>query len=216
VTTRGNAEYPCAVDGCGLQAHERRICGVCAGNLERDLAEMPALLDDLSVTLSRQARIGGHTNGSRAFERPLPFDPRASEAGDVLRSTLVGWIRDLHDGAEYWPVDSLHGMALWLYRRLSRLLDHPAAEEAVDEIRFAVGLCKRVTDKPANRTAFAVGPCPELDEQGVQCPGEVRAFIPSTEDRPARMQCEACGAAWLTFQWLRAGRRILDRIEQTA
>jgi hypothetical protein len=151
VTTRGNAEYPCAVDGCGLQAHERRICSVCAGNLERDLAEMPALLDDLSLTLSRQARIGGHTNGSRASERPLPYDPRASEAGDVLRSTLVGWVRDLHDGAEHWPTDSLHGMALWLHSRLPRLLDHPAAEEAVDEFRFAVGLCKRVIDRPPPR-----------------------------------------------------------------
>jgi hypothetical protein len=149
--TIGKTEYPCAVDGCALLAHERRICSICAGNLERDLAEMPALLDDLSVTLSRQARIGGHTNGSRAFERPLPYDPRASEAGDVLRSTLVGWVRELHDGAEYWPVDSLHGMALWLHGRLARLLDHPAAEEAVDEFRFAVDLCKRAIDRPPVR-----------------------------------------------------------------
>lgn len=150
MTTRGNAEYPCAVDGCGLQAHERRICGVCAGNLERDLAQMPALLDDLSVTLSRQARIGGH-NGSRSAQRPLPFDLRASEAGDVLRSTLVGWVRELHDGVEHYPTDSLHGMALWLYSRMPRLLDHPAAEEAVDELGAAVRLARRAIDRPATK-----------------------------------------------------------------
>jgi hypothetical protein len=179
--TRGNAEYPCAVDSCGFNTTATRICTICAGNLERDLAEMPALLNDLSVTLSRQARIGGHTNGSRAFERPLPYDPRASEAGDVLRSTLVGWVRDLHDGAEHWPTDSLHGMALWLNGRLPRLLAHPAAEEAVDEIRFAVELCKRAIDRPMSKVYAGV-----CGNDGCQVGLYAKPMAPDVD-------CQGCG-----------------------
>src|SRR3954469_11779790 len=72
------------------------ICGACAGQLERDLGDIPGLVDQLDVTLSRQAS-GGAGGGS---ERPLPFDPRASEALDGLRTTLVGWTRVLLEAYE--------------------------------------------------------------------------------------------------------------------
>lgn len=181
MTTRGKTEWRCAVDGCDHNAHERRICHTCAGQLTRDIAELPALLDDLAITLSRQARIGSRNGKARAAERPLPYDLRASEAGDVLRSTLVGWVRELYDGVELWPTDSLHAMALWLHVREPRLLNHPAAEEAVDEIGAATQLARCVTDRPLAKVY--AGPC---DADG--CDGELYA-----KPFDADVACPECG-----------------------
>lgn len=183
MTTRGNAEYQCAVDGCAQPTHERRICHTCAGQLTRDLATMPDLLDDLAITLSRQARIGGHTNGSASRERPLPYDPRASEAGYVLRSTLAGWVRELHNQVEYRPTDSTYATALWLHMRNTRLLNHPNAHEAVDEIGAAVKHTKQAIDRPAPRVY--AGRCLVED-----CDGELYA-TPYAVD----VDCPTCGIA---------------------
>ncbi|MGH3447093.1 MAG: hypothetical protein ACRDP4_05675, partial [Nocardioidaceae bacterium] len=70
------------------------VCGACAGQLERDLGDVPALVEDLDVALSRQAMFGDRAGGKSA-EKPLPIDPRASEVGWVLRNTLSTWIRVL-------------------------------------------------------------------------------------------------------------------------
>lgn len=202
----------CAVDGCDYPAPNHRICVVCQSKLTRDLAELPAVIEDLEITLTRQAVLGRLAGG----EQPLAFDPRASEVAWVLKNTLVRCARDIHDDAETWPADTSTAIAIWLFARRYRLLDHLAAEEACGEIGFIVREARYIIDRSDNRTTFHVGPCPEFDEYGVQCPGEIRAYIPTEEDKPARIQCEACGMSWGTHLWMLAGRRILEATERLA
>ena len=144
------SRIPCPVDGCDLPARSGLMCGACEAELARALASVPDVLGDLDVTLSRQtSRMGRGGHGSSA---PLAFDPRASEAGYVLRSALAGWVRVLQEAQpEEWPDDTAQAMAAWLSQRLSRILKHPAAPEAHGEITAAVWRAQRVTDRPADR-----------------------------------------------------------------
>lgn len=126
------------------------MCGACQAELARALESVPEVLGDLDVTLSRQtSRMG---RGGHGASIPLAFDPRASEAGYVLRSTLVGWVRQLQEAQpEEWPDDTAQSMAAWLSARLSRILRLPAAGEAHGEICGAVRAAQRVTDRAPDR-----------------------------------------------------------------
>lgn len=173
------SRVPCPIDGCDLPARSGLMCGACEAELARALDGVPDLLGDLDVTLSRQT--SRTTAAGRASETPLPFSLNASEARDVLRSALVGWVRELAPGDD-WPADSPQAMAAWLSERLQRLVRHPAAEEAHGEITEAVRAAQRVTDRPADRQ-FA-GRCPACDAALYAKPGAAMVRC-RTEDCPA-------------------------------
>jgi hypothetical protein len=124
----------------------------------------------------------------------------------------------------------MEAMARFLLANVEWLRHHQAGHDAVEELTGDMRTARRVIDVPANRTTFPVGPCPEqftivatmvtpaasatklaYRQDGMHCPGEVRAYIPNDETTPARLQCSACGTVWESWQWLRAGRRIKDR-----
>lgn len=158
---------PCPIDTCERPAPGGQpVCGACRADLERALRAVPDLTRELDVNLSRQvSRMGRGGNGVA----PLPFDARASEAGYVLRSALVGWVRDLTQDAPArqgpscracahpsclliaGPSDDMGSMARWLLAGFERLLSHPAVDEAYGEIVDAVRGAERATDRPAER-----------------------------------------------------------------
>ena len=165
------SRIPCPIDGCDLPAKSGYMCGACQAELQRALASVPGVLGDLDVTLSRQtSRMGRGGHGAAV---PLAFDARASEAGWVLRNTLVGWVRIMQEGlipgigpvcldCEHpscrWiayshsePANTPQSMAAWLSRGLERLVRHPAASEAHGEITTAVRAAQRVTDRAPER-----------------------------------------------------------------
>ena len=144
------SRIPCPVPDCDMPARSGYMCGACEAELARALASVPAVLGDLDVTLSRQTSRMGH--GGHGSAVPLAFDPRASEAGWVLRSALVGWVRQLQEAKpEEWPDNTAQAMAAWLSVRLQRLVRHPAAGEAHGEITDAVRAAQRVTDRAPDR-----------------------------------------------------------------
>lgn len=144
------SRIPCPNPDCDRPAKAGLLCGACVAELQRALDGVPEVLGDLDVTLSRQTSRMGRGGGGNST--PLAFDERASEAGYVLRSTLVGWVRQLQEARpEEWPDDTAQAMARWLSQRLERLVRHPAAGEAHGEIVTAVRAAQRVTDRPAER-----------------------------------------------------------------
>lgn len=176
---------PCPVGACDrVMPGNLRVCRACSARLIRDLADVPSLGVNLEISLTRQARIGDRGAG-RSKETPIPWVQEAREAGDVLKSALVGWHRALAQGAplvsgplcaEYdcdhpsceWahlrrtpPANTPAGLSAWLLRHRARLLRHPAVEEAVDEICDAVAQARIVVDRPADR--IYAGPCAECD-----------------------------------------------------
>jgi hypothetical protein len=141
---------PCPVETCDRPAKSGGMCGACISELHRALDAVAELAAELDLTLSRQTPRGA--TAGRSSVVPLPYDPRASEAAYVLRSTLAGWVRALRDqnpdGDDDPPDDTPPAMAAWLSQRLQRLVRHPAAPEAHGEITEAVRAARRVVDRP--------------------------------------------------------------------
>ncbi|NKT97297.1 hypothetical protein MWT96_20360 [Prescottella equi] len=118
------------------------------------LGEIPALIDDLAITLTRQDCIGAGgmrvTGGSD--EQPLPINLAASDAHDLLHSTLASWARHTEEsrGHAYTGPRSTIGLSTWLATNVTRLAMTEGCEEAHDEIEHAMSQCRRVCDLPAD------------------------------------------------------------------
>ncbi|MDH2425761.1 hypothetical protein [Sphaerisporangium sp. TRM90804] len=190
----------------------RPICWACDAELQRDLAEVPALEVDLGVTLSRQTRTGDR-EGGRPAETALPWDQRAATAAAELHATLVRWHRVLAKGAPRvagpiclecrhssceWsdlgraPADTLADISRWVIRHRVRLLRHPAVAEAVDDLRAAVRGARRAIDRPP--ATWYAGPC--------RCGADLNA-----RHGAPMIRCRACGAHVTTaaqVRWLLA------------
>ncbi|MPZ27528.1 MAG: hypothetical protein GEV12_14245 [Micromonosporaceae bacterium] len=171
----------------------------------------------------------------------LPFNWSASVDAEDIRSEISGWCRIVveeryghqpphgpicaecdHPTCEHiharrrWmpPPTTVAASMRWLAGQLGWLRYREYAGEAWRDLRDVTGWLHRAVDRPANRTRFPVGPCPEITAGGVPCAGQVTAVIPAREDRPALMECGTCGERWPTIQWARVGRRMLKAQER--
>lgn len=143
------------------------LCQACTGRLARDLGDIGALADEVQTTRLRLARTGGAATGvlSRAYERPLPWNEAASDAADVLRSTVVAWVRVvLDDRGGRLPADTMQALSGFLLSNLEWLRHQSSADECADEIGHAVQVARRVIDLAPERTY--AGPCREEFDQG--------------------------------------------------
>lgn len=207
------SDVRCALDGCARPVHDSLICTQHTWKLQRHLTDVPALFAELDITLSRQSKSGPTTEkvGGKG-ETPVAFNTGASTAATDLRAALIRWSRQCGKPDIKDPVAASSYLLamlpeLGIYGELPKLWQQIAAAHAAAE---------RSVDAPANRTVIPVGPCPETDEHGTYCLGNVLAFIPS-DDRPARMACTITeGHWWSSIQWLRAGKRIVDLIDKRA
>lgn len=207
------SEQRCALAACGRPAHDGLICSQHTWELRRHLTDVPALFAELDITLSRQSKSGPATEKvTGKGETAVAFNTGASIAATQLRAALIRWARlcgtpDIKD-----PVAA----ATHLLVVLPELGIYGQLPNLWQQITTAHGAAERSVDAPANRTVIPVGPCPETDEHGTYCLGSVLAFIPS-DDRPARMACTMTeGHTWVSIQWLRAGKRIVDLIAKRA
>lgn len=150
---------------CGRPvADQARLCAGCTERLARDLGDIGALAEEVTTTRLRQSRTGGQATGvlSRSYERPLPWDERASEAADVLRSTVVAWVRIVvEERGATCPTDDMADMGRTLLASLEWLRHHEAADEAADEIGHAVRHVRRVIDLAPEKVFF--GPCNSVE-----------------------------------------------------
>lgn len=200
------SDTTCGIIGCARPAHDSTICAQHTWELDRRLREIPALLADLDISLSRQGKSGPTTErvGGKG-ETPVSFNTNASAAQTGLREALIHWAKATGmPWAAYGTTAAAH-----LLQRLPTLGsygDLPALFAAVND---AYWTAVRAVDAPVNRTIIPVGPCPE-DTDGQPCAGQVQAFIPA-DDRPARMACTLGeGHYWPSIQWLRTGKRIRE------
>lgn len=159
----GSERFVTPTCACGRPVKDQAtLCQGCTDRLARDLGEIGALAEELTTTRLRQSRTGGQATGvlSRSYERPLPWDERASEAQDVLRSTVVAWVRVvLEERGGRMPDDDMGRMGAFLLGSLEWLRHHQAADEVADEIGHAVQHARRMIDL-APEKVYA-GPCRE-------------------------------------------------------
>jgi len=176
--------------------------------LKQDLASIPALVEDLLTTITRQDVLGA-SGGSRAAETAVPWKDRASEALWNLNNTLTTWARDALElrGLTSAAVDrSVDGQpthhrvtiaaARWLYAHVDALALQPSAGEAIDEIGDAVQRAYGAIDCPPEQ--LPAGQCLLND-----CPAYLYAD-PSAET----VDCPKCASvhdmaerhAWMSAQ----------------
>jgi hypothetical protein len=200
---------------CGCSQVEGLLCHAETVHIEIALGDVRAVIEDLNVTLSKMDKMGGGGAPGLARER-WAYSPGASLAADYLVNTLTTWARDV--AGEDFTVDPVRHPAIsasfLLLSHIPEIRRHPEVKELHEEILATVAQARAAADRPANRTIIFVGPCPELGEDGGFCDGEVYAYFPIEDSRPPKMECRTNGQhKWMAMQWLRAGKRILDRAE---
>ena len=181
---------------CSLcdQPATRPVCQGCLTKWEFQLAETDALLDDLNVTLTRQARTAPRTGG-RSTENPLPFHVGASEAATGLRLALKGvcnWVLEKHadEGrriAPPFPAKS-DRLAAFLLTHAGWVADQADGPDHIRTTKAAYRECRRVVDTAPNM--ITLGQC-GATFAGVECTEPLRA-----PDTAAYVTCPVCTCEW--------------------
>jgi hypothetical protein len=196
---------------CGVPVPDAWLCRGCAKRLERALGDLPALIADLDITLTRQAVTGPDSSGmpSATSEVALSLNLAAADVAHDLRHTLVSAIRHLSEarGIIKLPADNPTAMAMWLLKYHDSIRLDPAGPDIAEAVHGIKVRIMEVVDHPTTRSWFKVGMCPDDP-----CPGEVWVHLPAEDlGEPATMVCRACGHVWPTWEWNRTGMRILKR-----
>ena len=183
------------VEWCDRPVGDGYTCQSCADKLSRALGDVPALWEELDVVLTRQSRYSDPEG--RGGDKALPFNLKASDAGEALRGTLNTWCRliaeergkDLPEGESPSPSD----VAKWLLSHVTWLRHHRAGSDAVDEITSVVHKVRYIVDRPAER--IYAGPCRDCGEDMYGKPGA------------AMVQCRPCGLEYDVAEmvaWMRS------------
>lgn len=123
------------------------------------LREIPDLVQDLGIAVTRQSRLGSpgdYRMHRRPGEQPLPYNPAAARARDELHAVLVAWVRLVCEQRviEYAGPVSTPGLARWLDRHLIALAMTEGASGAPDEIRGVVQAALWVVCPPKSPIVF--------------------------------------------------------------
>lgn len=122
--------------------------------LARELADLPELVADLAVTLTRQDCVRPRALGGRRSkpEPRLPLHVGAEKATAELRSALVAAVRHVAEtrALDYDGTDELVSIAGWLRRHIGDLAITEGAHEFADAVLAAIADCRRVIDLPAD------------------------------------------------------------------
>jgi hypothetical protein len=203
---------------CEAFQSEGLLCHSDTSALERELGDVAALVAELDISISKQARIGNAGPSGLARER-TPINVGAMLVADDLGNTLTTWARDVGEVgflAQHSTSPS-RAAARILLNHIPEIRKHPAVVELVDEITDAIRQARRVVDRPADRQF--VGPClaesPDDEGRQVSCledlyarhgASEVRCKVCSTEHPVAERR------AWL----LEKAKDRLFTVQETA
>lgn len=140
------------------------LCTFCTTEVHKALTEVPALLEELEVNATRQAKTAPRSSGGRSAETPLPYGEQASDAAKQLTAVLRFWA-----GAIAPPGMSFtaHTATTWLRTNINWLRQHELAEKAYDQITAARAHAYDVIDRDPD--LVPAGQCGvELDD-GTTC-----------------------------------------------
>ncbi len=144
----------CPVDA---RPTENVLCPGCVGALSAELRQVPWLVHQLDITLTRQARVG-ERNGPRSSERPLPFDLNASIDLEAMRDTLQYWVGEVAERRGIvTPFEDAVTLARWMQMWPSELAALPDAGDMLDQILSVTASARRTIDRRPEMKF--VGPC---------------------------------------------------------
>lgn len=184
---------------CGAEQSQSLLCSSCCDKIERELSSVPGLVEDLQITMSKQAKIGnGGKAGKGSTHEKWPINMGAVEAADNLGNVLTTWARDLLEtSGGRWDLllaaSTAHPTTVSraLLLMIPTIRRHPAVVELVDEITDAIAQARRAVDRPADRQYL--GQClmetPDDEGRQVTCLAELYARVNAND-----VTCKVCGA----------------------
>lgn len=123
--------------------------------LSEKLAGIPSLVEDLAITITRQARIqrSGLGNPRRAKKIDgdrLPFHISAANAADELHNALSTWVRFVCEERQirYTDHDDDLTLSRWLRKHMISLALTQGSEEAFEDLVGKIDECRRQVDLP--------------------------------------------------------------------
>ncbi|OZE88046.1 hypothetical protein CH304_00305 [Rhodococcus sp. 15-649-1-2] len=124
--------------------------------LLEQLRQVPALVEDLTIAITRQDRITARgpktTRGDDT--QPLPFNEHASDAAQFLYYAIAWWVRHTceHRHIDYTGTDDVTSVARWLRSHIIDLALTPGSDASLPAIRDAVRngnrACGGAKDRP--------------------------------------------------------------------
>lgn len=203
---------------CFAEQGDWLLCQKCSARLREQLAELPGLMRELQVNVTRQSRRGA---GGKINERPLPVEITASYLYDDVKLELVTWVRDLDYGDTQWQVetctcepyracrgweivtltDAPADLCAWLLDRVERIRGHVAVDEIVGGIDYMVKQVWQAIDRPADKEFC--GTCPVCDGDLYSKRGVAKDF------------CRKCRAAGIETEYVPGDMRedVKARVE---
>lgn len=121
--------------------------------LQDQLADIPELVEELSITVTRQARVQRPGLGNPRRRRPesqVPFHIGAANATDELHNCLSTWVRLVCEQRAiiYRESNDMVTLAKWLRKNMIALALTEGAEESCDDICYFIGECRKMIDLP--------------------------------------------------------------------
>lgn len=121
--------------------------------LSEKLGTVPSLVEDLAITVTRQARIQRSGLGKPRRQRPgsrLPFHIAAAEAEDALHNALTTWVRFVCEERQivYRGHDDDITLSRWLRKHMVSLALTAGSEDAFDDLVGKIDECRKVVDLP--------------------------------------------------------------------
>ncbi|GAB3467209.1 hypothetical protein [Actinophytocola sediminis] len=174
------------VTGCGRPTADM-LCSGCLAELVGALRDLPDLLAELDITLSRQDTRTTRGPGHSA-ETPLPYRPEAGALASSATATITTWARVVHEQNPHLrpPAGSTADAVAWLIGWPSLLALHPAADELHGDITGLAAQIRYRVDRPPDRVYS--GPCGAPTDTG-PCPGHLYARVGH-----GTVVCTVCGA----------------------
>jgi hypothetical protein len=191
------------------------LCLSCGDRLADHLHAAGDLYHELAATRARWMVLTVSA-GRGGGELGLPYCEAATQASQCLVSTVTQWAHAVaQTRSSPWLVPAKFGrVAHWLAMRLDWLRALETAGEAYTQIDRAVTRARAAIDRPANRTSFPVGRCPEIRETRY-CLGPVFAYVPVRIGiEPAVLRCHTVGCRrhrepWGVESWRDVGIKML-------
>jgi hypothetical protein len=195
---------------------------VCRGHrhkIERMIAELPGLYDDLGTALTwsekRDAEQGKAKNGAK--NAGLNLNHLVVDARDEIHAELVRMVRHIAEERSFTPpADTVGALATWLTVQIDWLCAQPDADETHDNLDRLTRDCWSLA-YPAGRRRFVIpgvvceAPlfCDAVTREVIRCPGRLVALLMPDDDREnlSEITCEDCGlevplkAAALPGRW---------------
>lgn len=191
-----------------FRATEGLTCRPCRDRLEQLLAELPALMADLTLMLHRQGKAETGRVSGTGEEPPFVADRVVQARADLL-GKACSWARVICEDRGFTPPEpSPQAVAVFLVRNVDWLVRQPFIDEMAAEMEQAVLKARRYAYPGAARRV-PLGDCPEKD-----CVGELSAFVRATDDLlPSKIVCDANEAhTWPVRQWITLGKRIFGEV----